>query len=124
MKNILSDGGQLISYWQQERGCRWLILYSSNINDKNEIEYTTDSIDCSDDDNILNLAKKDSTILLYKNAHTVAELYETWKETYEQRFSGDVIFKDDSVAYDIRVKPLRKKNLKIFLKYQVRCQPL
>ena len=23
MKNILSDGGQLISYWQQERGCRW-----------------------------------------------------------------------------------------------------
>ncbi len=27
MKNILSDGGQLISYWQQERGCRWLVLY-------------------------------------------------------------------------------------------------
>ena len=28
MKNILSDGGQLISYWQQERGCRWLVLYA------------------------------------------------------------------------------------------------
>lgn len=45
MKNIRSDGGQLISYWQQERGCRWLVLYASNINDNNEIEYTTDSID-------------------------------------------------------------------------------
>ena len=114
MKNILSDGGQLISYWQQERGCRWLVLYASNINDKNEIEYTTDSIDCSDDDNIINLAKKDSTILLYKNAHTVSELYEAWKETYERRFSGDVIFRDDSVAYDIGAKPLRKKDLKDF----------
>ena len=114
MKNILSDGGQLISYWQQERGCRWLVLYASNINGNDEIEYTTDSIDCSDDENILNLAKKDTTILLYKNAHTVLELYEVWKETYEQRFSGDIIFRDDSVAYDIGVKPLRKKDLKDF----------
>lgn len=114
MKNILSDGGQLISYWQQERGCRWLVLYASNINDNDKIEYTTDSIDCSDDENILNLAKKDATILLYKNAHTVSELYEVWKETYEQRFSGDIIFRDDSVAYDIGAKPLRKKDLKDF----------
>lgn len=114
MKNILSDGGQLISYWQQERGCRWLVLYASNINSSNDIEYTTDSIDCSDDENILNLARKDATILLYKDAHTASELYDAWKETYEQRFSGDIIFRDDSVAYDIGVKPLRKKDLKDF----------
>lgn len=114
MKNILSDGGQLISYWQQERGCRWLVLYASNINSSNDIEYTTDSIDCSDDENILNLARKDATILLYKDAHTASELYDAWKETYEQRFSGDIIFRDDSVPYDIGVKPLRKKDLKDF----------
>ena len=66
------------------------------------------------DENILNLARKDSSIFLYKNAHTVSELYEAWKETYEQRFSGDIIFRDDSVAYDIGVKPLRKKDLKDF----------
>lgn len=114
MKNILSDGGQLISYWQQERGCRWLVLYASNINSSNDIEYTTDSIDCSDDENILNLARKDATILLYKDAHTASELYDAWKETYEQRFSGDIIFRDDSVAYNIGVKPLRKKDLKDF----------
>ena len=113
MKRIFSDGGQLISYWQQERGCRWLVLYASNIND-NVIEYITNSIDCSDDENILTLAKKDTTILLYKNAHTVSELFDVWKETYEQRFSGDIIFRDDSVAYDIGVKPLRKKDLKDF----------
>ena len=114
MKNILADGGQLISYWQQERGCKWLVLYASNLNSSNGIEYTTDSIDCSDDENILNLAKKDSSILLYRDAHTVSELYDAWKETYEQRFSGDIVFRDDSVAYDIGVKPLRKKDLKDF----------
>ena len=114
MKNTLSDGGQLFSYWQQEKGCRWLILYSSTLNNDDEIEYVTDSIDCSDDENILNLAKKDSSIRLYKNAHTVSELYTVWKETYEQRFSGDIIFRDDSIAYEIGVKPLRKKDLKDF----------
>lgn len=113
MKNILTDGGQLISYWQQEGSCKWLVLYASNFND-GKIEYTTESIDCSDDTNILVTAKKDTTILLYQNAHTVADLYTAWKETYEQRFCGDVIFRDDSVAYDIGVKPLRKKDLKDF----------
>lgn len=114
MKNILTDGGQLISYWQQERGCRWLILYASTLNSNNIIEHTIDSIDCSDDDNIINLAKKDSSIKLYKDAHTVSELYYVWKETYEKRFCGDIIFRDDSVAYNIGVKPLRKKDLKDF----------
>ena len=50
MKNILTDGGQLISYWQQEGGCKWLVLYTSNFSDK-KVEYTTDSIDCSDEAN-------------------------------------------------------------------------
>lgn len=80
MKNILSDGGQLISYWQQERGCRWLVLYASNINSSNDIEYTTDSIDCSDDENILNLARKDATILLYKDAHTASNFMRRGKK--------------------------------------------
>ena len=30
LKNMRTDGGQLFSYWQQERGCRWLVLYTSN----------------------------------------------------------------------------------------------
>lgn len=113
-KNICADGGQLISYWQQERGCKWLVLYASTLNSSHQLEHSIDSIDCSDDDNIISLAKKDSSIKLYKDAHTVSELYYVWKETYEKRFCGDVIFRDDSVAYEIGVKPLRKKDLKDF----------
>ena len=107
----LNYGGQLFSYWQQERSCKFLVLYASDFED-GKLTYTTDSVNCSDDLNILTLAKKDDSILLYRNAHTVEELYTVWDETYEKRFCGDVIFRDDSVAYNIGVKPLRKSDLK------------
>lgn len=113
LKNTLNDGGQIFSYWQQERSCQYIALYASDfINGK--IEYQTESIECKDDNNIASLAKKDSSIHLYANAHTVEELYSVWVETYEKRLCGDVIFRDDSIAYKIGVKPLRKKDLKDF----------
>lgn len=108
--NTLSDGGQIFSYWQQERSCKWLALYASNFDGK-RVSYTTDSVDCSDDANILLAAKKDSSIRLYEYAHTVEELYDTWSETYEKRLCGDVIFCEDSQAYNIGVKPRQKKDL-------------
>lgn len=111
--NTLNDGGQVFSYWQQERSCRWLTLYSSDFNGTT-VEYSTDSIDCSDDANILALAKKDTSILLYQDAHTMEELYTAWNETYDKRFCGDIIFRDNSTAYQIGVKPRRKIDLKDF----------
>lgn len=112
-KNIIIDGGQLFSYWQQERSCKWLVLYASTFNGV-YVEYVSESINCSDDKNILLSAKKDTSLNLYKNAHTASELFEVWDKTYEKRFSGDVIFRDDTKAYQIGVKPLRKKDLKDF----------
>ena len=108
--NTLADGGQVFSYWQQERSCKWLALYASNFDGK-KVSYTTDSVDCSDDANILLAAKKDSSIRLYKYAHTVEELYSAWNETYEKRLCGDVIFREDSQAYNIGVKTCQKKDL-------------
>lgn len=108
--NMNTDGGQLFSYWQQERSAKWLVLYASNFAD-NRIEYSTESVDCSDDANILELAKKDESIRVYKDANSVTELYDVWNETYEKRLCGDVIFRDDTQCYSIGVKPLRKKDL-------------
>lgn len=113
LKNTLNDGGQIFSYWQQERSCQYIALYASDFLD-GKIEYQTESIECKDDNNIASLAKKDSSIHLYTNAHTVEELFFVWTETYEKRLCGDVIFRDDSVAYKIGVKPLRKKDLRDF----------
>ena len=110
LKDTLNDGAQLFSYWQQEKYSKWLVLYASTL-DRNEVNYKTCAINCSDDKNLIELAKKDSSILLYKNAYTVPDLYTVWKETYEKRLLGDIIFRDDSIAYQVGVKPLRKQDL-------------
>ncbi|WP_277293181.1 N-6 DNA methylase [Veillonella montpellierensis] len=110
LKDTLNDGAQLFSYWQQEKHCKWLILYTSTL-DSDKITYKTCAINCSDDKNLIELSKQDSSILLYKNAYTVPELYTVWQETYEKRLLGDILFRDDSIAYQVGVKPLRKKDL-------------
>ena len=104
------DGGQLFSYWQQEQSCKWLVLYASDFKD-GVIIYKAPTIDCSDDANILLLAKKDKSLKLFRDAHTTPERYEAWKETYANQIHDDLVFSEDSVAYKIGVKPLRKKNL-------------
>lgn len=113
LNNTLNDGGQLFSYWKQEGYCKWLSLYASDF-DGTSVSYTTETIDCSDDANILATAKKDPSILLYRDAGTTEDLFTVWDETYDKRLCGDVIFRDDSQAYQIGVKPLRKVDLKDF----------
>ncbi len=109
-KDTHSDGGQLFSYWQQEQSCRWLLLYTSDLK-TGIIEYKASTIDCSDDANIILLSKKDKSIKLYRDAHTAPNKFEVWKETYTCQIHDDLVFSDDSVAYQIGIKPLRKKNL-------------
>lgn len=109
LRNIKNDGGQLFSYWQQERSTKWLALYVSSLTE--DISYKVETINCSDDKNILELSKKDATIKLFKNSYTVGELYDAWTETYEQRLCGDILFSEDTQAYNVGIKPLRKKDL-------------
>ena len=72
MTDTKDDGAQLFSYWQQEQSCKWLVLYSSDFQD-GEVTYKAPTINCSDDNNLLLLAEKDTTIKLFKNSHTVPE---------------------------------------------------
>ena len=108
-----NDGAQLFSYWQQEQSCKWLVLYASDLK-AGTIEYKAPTIDCSDDANIILLSKKDKSIKLYRDAHTAPDKYEVWKETYASQIHDDLVFSADSVAYQIGVKPLRKKDLRDF----------
>ena len=108
-----NDGAQLFSYWQQEQSCKWLVLYSANYNE-GKLEYKSPAINCSDDANILLLSEKDQTIHLYRDAHTNKEKVEAWKETYAGQIHDDLIISEESVAYQIGVKPLRKKDLRDF----------
>ena len=113
LSDTKNDGAQLFSYWQQEQSCRWIVLYASEFKG-GAVEYKAPTIDCSDDANIILLAKKDKSIKLYRDAHTAPEKHEAWKETYSSQIHDDLVFSADSVAYKIGVKPLLKKNLRDF----------
>ena len=109
-KNMQSDGGQLLSYWQQERATRWLVLFACDFIN-NEIVPDQVSINCSDDENFIALAKRDDAIALYRDAHTVEQLHQVWTETYNQQVEGNILFGDRSTAYHPMVPPLLKKDL-------------
>lgn len=113
LKILKEDGGQLFSYWQQDRSCQWLCLYTSDFsNDEIQLKYQT--IRCDDDKNLLQLAEQDDSILLYKNAHKKEDLHQTWQETYASQLHDNTIFHENTIAYHIGIPPLRKKDLKDF----------
>ena len=113
LKDTKIDGGQLFSYWQQERSTKWLVLYASDFKD-DEVVYYNEIIKCSDDANILKMAEKDNTQLTYKKAYTVQELVEVWKETYLEATYDNLIFGNDTQAYKIGIRPLLKADLRDF----------
>lgn len=96
LKNILLDGGQLFSYRQQEISCEWLILYASNF-DGEKIIFNSKSISCHEE--------------IYKSAKNVQDFFKIWSEKFNKNLADDVIFHDETVAYEIGVLPFRKKNL-------------
>lgn len=107
IKNTEEYGGQLFSYWQQENAARWLALYTSDWKD-GDIVVKSKVINCSDDANIIKMAEKDKNVLVYCNAHNDEERFNVWDETYNKAWLDNVIFDDDSQAYNIGIPPLRK----------------
>jgi type I restriction-modification system DNA methylase subunit/restriction endonuclease S subunit len=112
-KNTEEDGGQLFSYWQQEISTRWLALYASDWNDDG-LSYKCLVINCTDDANIAKMAEKDKDVKIYLNARNDKERFEVWEETYQKQWLDDVLFNEESQAYNIGIPPLRKKKLKDF----------
>ena len=111
LKQLKEDGGQLFSYWQQQRETQWLSLYASDFQE-GKVVYENKIINCLDDEEIKKQAKKDKSIGLFENARTVEDLFEVWDETYNKRIlDKGVIFGDESSAYQIGIPPLRKKHL-------------
>lgn len=113
IKKTEEYGGQLFSYWQQENATRWLALYASDWKDGN-IVVKSQVINCSDDANIVKMAEKDKDVLIYLNAHNDEERFKVWDETYNKAWLDNLIFDDDSQAYNIGIPPLRKNKLRDF----------
>ncbi len=112
LNTLKQDGGQLFSYAQQEKSTKWICLYASDYN--NKIKYNIESIFVFDSIEKIKEQKSDKSIMLFENANTKEDLFRVWKNTYEEKLCNDVIFSNETVAYNIGEKPLRKKDLKEF----------
>ena len=102
-----NDGGQLFSYFQQERHTKFLCLYTSDF--KNDsVEYENYIINMQDNEKLL----KENAKLGYKDAHSAVELFRVWRDSYGFEKQENGIFEDEILSYAIkRLKPVYK-NLK------------
>ncbi len=121
IKETEQDGGQIFSYWQQEKSTKWLAIYASNWDEETQqVTHTCKVLNCSDDKNLLEVAdkkrkkKEEITDKLYRDAKSTQELFEVWQETYNSEWHDDIIFKANSQAYNIGVDVIRKRDLKPF----------
>lgn len=96
--NMKNYGGQLFSYFQQDKNAKFLCLYTSNFDEQNsEIDYKNQ---------VINVNKAN-----YKIANNVSELFNIWKNFYKYESSAG-IFEKDINAYAVAEKALNFENLK------------
>ena len=91
-EKMLSDGGQLFTYWQQDRAADILILYTSRVED-DELEY---------DNSIVQIETP------FRETGDVKEAFERWNKQFV--YKG--VFEDDISAYNIELKPLLRRDLR------------
>lgn len=90
-KMLNKNGGQLFSYWQQDRGADRLCLYSSKLNN-GKIE------------RVYQIVNIDDKIRTSKNAQ---DAYKKWNK----QLCSTGLFEDDSTLYSSDYKPLKRRDL-------------
>ena len=91
-KKMQRDGGQLFSYFQQDKSAQYLCLYASRFN-KGVIEYVND------------IVKVDEQ---WKELSNQKKIFDHWSKN----FKDNGIFDDWANAYDIEIKALTRGRLK------------
>lgn len=91
-KKMQRDGGQLFSYFQQDKSAQYLCLYASRFS-KGVIEYVND------------IVKVDEQ---WKELANQKEIFDHWNKN----FKDNGIFEDWANAYDIEIKALTRGRLK------------
>ncbi len=107
------DGKQLFSYFCQARSVEWLQLYASDIDSDGNILMFEEVIKTKDDENVLDAYKLDNTILTFDKASEAKDAFLAWEDTYakESWKNRGLIFGDDAKAYNIGIRPKKRKDL-------------
>lgn len=100
----LQDGGQLFSYVKQTSTTQFICLYASNWID-NHVKPDYYLISLNDNDKLLQELREvsDKPILSYADSKSrnVEDIFDTWKETYQQDYTTRGLFEDDIQPYHI-----------------------
>ncbi|MDE5603610.1 MAG: hypothetical protein K2I71_06830, partial [Helicobacter sp.] len=113
------NGGQLFSYYRQDKNTKFLCLYTSdfymdtksdtNFSQNGKVIYENYILNMQDNEDYL--AKHDFKES-YKNANNDEEIFKVWNEVYKQDFSQIGIFERNTNAYEIGKNALCFEDLK------------
>lgn len=115
LKNMKINGGQLFSYFQQEKNTKFLCLYSSKLNDNN-IEYINSIWNVEDSIEEKIRQQESIDIITYANARNIKELIDVWKFKTKAKFTSfdSGIFEDGIEPYNPVYVPIKIKDLSEF----------
>ena len=119
-ERMRENGGQLFSYFQQDKATRFLCLYTSQITanllkQEKFIDYKTAIVKV--EDTVEDIRKQDNQIehtLIYQKATDVAELVKVWNHKNKKQFEERGIFEEEVEPYNPGFVPLRVADLKEF----------
>ncbi len=92
-KKTLTNGGQLFTYFQQDKHADVLMLYASELDNKNTIKYRNEIVKIEDD---------------YRETSNVKDFYDRWSKLTK----NNGVFEAWVKPYDFQSKALTPKNLK------------
>ncbi|MDR1509911.1 MAG: N-6 DNA methylase [Synergistaceae bacterium] len=96
-REMLLNGGQLFSYFQQVQSTQYICLYASDIID-GVCVYNSNIIAVKDNPEYLKSMKKP---LSFASASDVRALFSVWRDTYKQEYETQGIFENSVGAYEI-----------------------
>ena len=110
------DGGQLFSYFQQDKSTGFLALYASRLGDSG-VQYQNAIVKVSDSpEERRRQAENPDEILIYEKAATVPQSLKAWKHKSksDKEFEDNGIFEGDREPYNPGFKPLHIRDLQAF----------
>ena len=115
-KKMRATGGQLFSYFQQDKSTGFLALYASRLGGGG-VQYQNAIVRVSDSPKERRRqAEKPDDILIYEKAATVPQLLKAWKHKSKsgKEFEDNGIFEGDREPYNPGFRPLRIRGLQAF----------
>lgn len=117
LDNMKSNGGQLFSYFQQDKNTRYLCLYASILNN-DKIDKINALLRVEDKTEEKVQQQETEKIITFEHAKTIREMLDVWKHKTKgkQTFLDKGLFEDEIEPYNPGYIPIKISDLQDFVK--------